>query len=175
MGSWEPGFMTGGDRWFNCGQLSRLAWVAQYHRLLTVVCCPSIKCCPAIDDSLTCVVYYCVLPTIMCCLSIKGCHPTINDNLTWVAYYQSRVAKVVQSCKPSCEDFSLSGSLWLSLASSGSLMLPLALICSLNLLKKSLLGSQGPCSARSSTTALLDFLQVCLLSCFAPVINVSWC
>ena len=126
MGSWEPGFMTGGDRWFN----SRLAWVAQYHRLLTVVCCPSIKCCPTIDDSLTCVVYYCVLPTIMYCLSIKCCHPTINDNLTWVAYYQSRVAQVVQSCKPSCEDFSLSGSLWLPLALSCSLWLSFALwIC----------------------------------------------
>ena len=69
------------------------------------------------------------------------------------------------------------GSFWLSLALSGSLWhglsdslllalalrLSLALYCSPNLLTKSLLGSQG--SARSSATALLDFLQVCSLLC----------
>ena len=61
----------------------------------------------------------------------------------------------------------LSGSLWLahrlSLSPSDSLWLSLALYCSPNLLTKSLLCSQGSRSARSSATALLDFLQVCLL------------
>ena len=64
---------------------------------------------------------------------------------------------------------SLSSSLWLSRARcpahsgflSGSLWLSLALYGSPNLLTKSLLGSEGPCSARSSATALFDFLQVC--------------
>ena len=58
----------------------------------------------------------------------------------------------------------LSGTLWfalrLSLAPSGYLSLSLAVYCSPNMLIKSLLGSQGPCSARSSATALFDFLQV---------------
>ena len=48
----------------------------------------------------------------------------------------------------------LSGPLWLSLAPPGSLRLSLALYCSSNLLTKSLLGSQDPCSARSSATWL---------------------
>ena len=46
---------------------------------------------------------------------------------------------------------SLSGFLWLSQALSGS---P-------NLLTKPLLGSQGPCSARSVATALQHFNQPC--------------
>ena len=54
---------------------------------------------------------------------------------------------------------SLSGSLWLHLALSGSLWLAQALYGSPNLLTKPLLGSQGPCSARSSATALQHFLQ----------------
>ena len=58
-----------------------------------------------------------------------------------------------------------SDSLWLalrlSLAPTGSLRLSQALYCLPNLLTKSLLGSQGPCSARSSATGLHDFLQVC--------------
>ena len=62
---------------------------------------------------------------------------------------------------------SISGSLWLAvrltLALSDSLRLSLAFYCSPNLLTKSLLCSQGSRSARSSATALLDFLQVCLL------------
>ena len=55
----------------------------------------------------------------------------------------------------------LSGSLWLSQAFSGSLRLSLALYCSPNLLTKPLLGSQGPCSARSVATALQHFIQPC--------------
>ena len=61
-----------------------------------------------------------------------------------------------------------SGSHWLSLAHSGSLWLPqasgslrlsLALSGSPNLLTKPLLGSQGPCLARSIATALQHFNQ----------------
>ena len=48
---------------------------------------------------------------------------------------------------------------------SGSLRLSLALYCSPNLLTKSLPGSQGPCSARSSATALHDFLKVWCAVC----------
>ena len=55
----------------------------------------------------------------------------------------------------------LSGSLWLSLALSDSLWLSLALSLSPDLLTKPLLGSQGPCSARSIATALQHFIQLC--------------
>ena len=61
-----------------------------------------------------------------------------------------------------CDISSLSGALWLNLALSGSLWLSQALSGSPNLLTKPLLGSQGPCSARSSATALQHFLQPCL-------------
>ena len=54
-----------------------------------------------------------------------------------------------------------SGSLWLTLALSGSLWLSQALSGSPNLLTKPLLGSQGPCSARSVATALQHFNQPC--------------
>ena len=53
-----------------------------------------------------------------------------------------------------------SGSLWLSQALSGS---P-------NLLTKPLLGSQGPCSARSVASALQHFNQPCLVA-----VNCSIC
>ena len=52
----------------------------------------------------------------------------------------------------------LSGSLWLSLAPSGSLWLSQALSGTLRLTKP-LLGSQGPCSARSVATVLQHFIQ----------------
>ena len=55
----------------------------------------------------------------------------------------------------------LSGPIWLSLAPSCSLLLSQALYCSPNLLTKSSLGSQSPCSARSSAAALHDFMLVC--------------
>ena len=55
--------------------------------------------------------------------------------------------------------------LWLSLARcpalSASLWLSQALSGSPNLLTKPLLGSQGPCSARSVATALQHFNQPC--------------
>ena len=58
---------------------------------------------------------------------------------------------------------SLSGSLWLSLARcptlSGSLWLSQALYCSPNLLTKPLLGSQGPCSARNVVPEFPHFNQ----------------
>ena len=69
----------------------------------------------------------------------------------------------------------LSGSLWLPCARSCSLRLfLLALYCSPNLLTKSSLGSQEPCSARSSAAALLDFLQVGLDKPAHLTIRVLW-
>ena len=56
----------------------------------------------------------------------------------------------------------LFGSLWLSLTLSGALWLSLARSLSPDLLTKPLLGSQGPCSARSVATALQNFNQLCL-------------
>ena len=53
----------------------------------------------------------------------------------------------------------LSGYLLISQALFGSLWLSQALYCYLNLLTKPLLGSQGPCSARSVATVLQHFIQ----------------
>ena len=61
---------------------------------------------------------------------------------------------------------------WLSQALCGSHWLPLANYCSLISLIQSLLGSQGPCSARSVATALQHFNQPCsgtsLHPCWTP-------
>ena len=71
---------------------------------------------------------------------------------------------------------SLSGSLWLTLALSRSLWLSQALSGSSNLLTKPLLGSQGPCLACSVATALQHFLQpwFSLSSCCMINILFQW-